>query len=91
LFKSQILLARPGINNCEIGNQGRASGRILRQRQQFASVKPFAYGFFFVSDSGIDLAEKAPRRRVIGLIVDELFRNCASSGERGVRRSRGDR
>ncbi len=75
MFKSQILLARPGINNCEIGNQGRASGRILRQRQQFASVTPFAYGFLFASDSGIDLAEKAPCRRVIGLIVDELFRD----------------
>src|SRR5262249_37989778 len=88
LFKGQILLARPSINSCELRDKAQPVNRIFGHWHEFASATPFAHSFLVATEASVDLAEKTPGNCVIGLIAEDVFRNPASSGEGGVRRSR---
>jgi hypothetical protein len=88
LLQSEIFFARPRASNSEGLNHVATVDGIFRDWEELDGASAFAQRILFVSEGGIDQAQDAKRRRIIRLLVNQLFLSRARFRKRGVSRKR---
>src|SRR4030095_8389250 len=81
MLESQILLAYPGRDYCEILDHVRTIDAVFFDGQKLNRPASFAEGFFFASQSGVDQTKHAIVRAILGLILHPFFLGNACSAK----------
>ena len=88
LLQGEVLLVRPCANVGKDFDYERTADCVSRDREKLNGPSSFAQRLFLASKSGVDQAEHAKRRSVIGLRTGHLFLLSAGKGKGRARRSR---